>query len=372
MKIQMTETHAGSFKKLFTVGAAILVLTACASAPTAPDGAAAVRTKLTMLRTNAELASRAPIEIQAAELAVVAAEQPERDRVVARHLVLIADQKVDIAGAWAQSRLYEDQRAELSARSEAVRLDARTREADRARNDAANARTQASVARSDADAARSDTDFARQQAAIARNAASSAQSDANVARDQAASSRTAADVARDQAAMARNDANAARSATAVAQGQTSAARSDANAARNDADIARAEAADLQRQINELNAMVTERGLVVTLGDVLFETGNSELRGGTPNNLDKLAAFLNEFPDRTVVIEGHTDSVGDDTSNQNLSQRRADSVKNYLIMQRVVGSRMTAFGLGEGSPIADNASPTGRQQNRRVEVIISNQ
>lgn len=376
------QTIAGrtpQFRKLFTVGAAMLLMAACASTPTAPTGSAEVRSKLTMLRTNPELASRAPIEIQAAELAVTAAERPERDLAMARHLVLIADQKVDIASAWAQSRLYEDQRADLTARTEAVRLDARTREADRARNDAANARTQASVARNDASAARTDTDFARQQAAIARSAASSAQSDANVARGQAATARTDADVARDQAASARSTAdaaldqaamsraaaNAARNDTAIAQGQTSAARSDA-------DAARAETAELQRQINELNALVTDRGLVVTLGDVLFETGNSDLRGGTANNLDKLGAFLNRFDNRTVTIEGHTDSVGDDNSNQSLSQRRADSVKNYLVMQGVVGSRMTATGMGEGSPIASNESPTGRTQNRRVEVIISNE
>jgi outer membrane protein OmpA-like peptidoglycan-associated protein len=325
------------FRKLLIVTATMLLITACASAPRVPEGSADVRSRLTVLRTNPELASRAPIEIQAAELAVVAAETPQQDVDMARHLVLIADQKVEIAGAWAQSRLYEDQRADLSARSEAMRLDARTREADRARQDANTARNQAS-------SARSDTDFARQQAAIAQNAASTALA--------------VADTARDQAAAARNDA--------------SAARSDANVARNDAGVARAETAELQRQITELNAQITDRGLVVTLGDVLFETGNAQLRGGTPNNLDKLAAFLNRFETRTVMIEGHTDSVGSDISNMSLSQRRADSVQAYLVSQGVARSRISSDGKGEGSPVADNESPTGRQQNRRVEVIISNQ
>lgn len=332
------------FKKLITVATAMLLITACASAPTEPEGAAEVRSRLTSLRTNPELANRAPVEIQAAEMAVVAAERPQMESSMTRHLVLIADQKVEIAGAWAQSRLYEDQRADLSARSESMRLDARTREADRARLDASNARNQASAARSDANAARSNTDFAQQQASIAQSAASSALA--------------VADNARDQATAARNDATAARSA--------------ANLARNDADVARAETAELQRQISELNAEMTDRGLVVTLGDVLFETGNAQLRGGTPENLNKLVTFLNRFETRTVIIEGHTDSVGSDISNMSLSQRRADAVHSYLVRQGVATSRITAHGKGEGSPVADNNSSTGRQQNRRVEVIISNQ
>ena len=104
--------------------------------------------------------------------------------------------------------------------------------------------------------------------------------------------------------------------------------------------------------------------MVTLGDVLFATGRSELKGGTPGNLNKLATFLNQYP-------GHTDSVGSEDSNCGLSQRRADSVKSYLVSQSVASSRLAASGLGEVSPVASNDSDTGRQQNRRVEVIISN-
>ncbi len=364
MKTQVIGSKSLKGMKLMTLVIGLLLIAACASSPTAPDGAAEARAKLTLLRTNTELASRAPIEIQAAETAVAAAEQPQREYEVGRHLVLIADQKVDIAAAWAQSRLYEDQRAALSARSETMRLDARTREADRARIDAANARIQASDARSD-------SDFARRQAEAARNAASDAQYAATAARNQAATDRTAADIARDQAAMAQADANAARSATAVARDQAAGARLDANTARTDAEAARAETAELQRQISELNARETERGLVVTLGDVLFETGQSALRGGTPNNLNRLALFLNRFDTRTVVIEGHTDSVGTAASNLALSQRRADSVRTYLVNQGVSGSRIMASGQGQTLPIADNSTDTGRQQNRRVEVIISN-
>ncbi len=157
----------------------------------------------------------------------------------------------------------------------------------------------------------------------------------------------------------------------AARGDAAAARSEADASRQSADAARLEAEALQRQIAELNAKTTERGLVVTLGDVLFATGKSDLKGGAVSNLAKLAAFLNQYQDRTVIIEGYTDSVGGDDYNQGLSQRRADSVRAYLVQQGVSSVRLTAAGMGEGSPVAGNDTSTGRQQNRRVEVIIAN-
>ncbi|MES3006809.1 MAG: OmpA family protein [Pseudomonadota bacterium] len=371
MTARSTSKQSMGARKLLTLAAASLLLAACASSPRAPEGSAEVRSKLTSLRTNSELASRAPIEIQAAEVAVTAAERPQESNTQARHLVLIADQKVEIAQSWAQSRLLEDQREDLSTRTEAMRLDARTREADRARNDAANSRNQAQAARSDANSARNATDVARDQAAMARNdanasrrAADTAQDQTAVARSDANSARNAADVARDQAATARNDASAARSATSIALNQ-------ADRARQDTDAARAENEELQRQINDLNAQTTDRGLVVTLGDVLFETDKSDLRAGSLDHLDKLAVFLNRYEDRTVVIEGHTDSTGDATYNLNLSERRADSVRSYLANHGVDSSRLEASGKGEGSPITGNNSAIDRQQNRRVEVIIAN-
>lgn len=149
------------------------------------------------------------------------------------------------------------------------------------------------------------------------------------------------------------------------------AQDAAERARLDADMAREDSDALRRQIAELNAKETERGLVVTLGDMLFETGNSQLKGNAFANLSKLSAFLNQYPERTLVIEGHTDSVGNESSNQALSQRRADSVRQYLLQQGVASNRLTAFGKGENAPIASNDSVSGRALNRRVEVIIAN-
>ena len=138
----------------------------------------------------------------------------------------------------------------------------------------------------------------------------------------------------------------------------------------EADQAQRQNSQLQQQIDELNAKQTERGLVMTLGDLLFATGRSELRAGTANNLGKLAIFLGQHPERQVLIEGHTDNVGSEEMNLSLSQRRADSVMHYLTNQGVSPSRLGASGKGESMPVAGNESASGRQMNRRVEIIIS--
>lgn len=146
---------------------------------------------------------------------------------------------------------------------------------------------------------------------------------------------------------------------------------EADAAHMAAANSEQQAAELQRQIDVLQAKPTDRGLVVTLGDVLFDTGKASLKPGATSNLNKLVAFLNEYSDRTVLIEGYTDSVGSEDYNQGLSERRADSVKSYLAGQGIGSIRLSASGKGESEPVASNDSAAGRQQNRRVEVIISN-
>jgi outer membrane protein OmpA-like peptidoglycan-associated protein len=148
------------------------------------------------------------------------------------------------------------------------------------------------------------------------------------------------------------------------------ARADSDAQRAAADSARSDAEELKRQLEILQAQPTDRGLVLTLGDTLFATGRSELKSGATANLDRVTTFLNEYPKRTAAIEGYTDSVGSEEMNQSLSQRRADAVKNYLVRQGVGSARLTSEGRGEDAPVADNESAAGRQQNRRVEVVIS--
>ncbi len=156
----------------------------------------------------------------------------------------------------------------------------------------------------------------------------------------------------------------------VAKSDAVTARSDADAALLAANVSQQQASELQRQLEILQARPTDRGLVLTLGDTLFATGKSELKSGATANLDRLSAFMTEYPQRTAAIEGFTDSMGSEEYNQDLSQRRADSVKGYLVRQGVETSRLSSAGRGENSPVADNESAAGRQQNRRVEVIIS--
>ncbi|KMQ72841.1 OmpA family protein [Marinobacter subterrani] len=132
-----------------------------------------------------------------------------------------------------------------------------------------------------------------------------------------------------------------------------------------------EAEELQRQIDTLEAEATERGLVLTLGDVLFATGSAEIQGGTNQNLEKLVNFLKQYPDRQVLIEGHTDNVGSASFNLALSRQRAESVREFLISRGIESSRLSVSGYGFERPIASNDTATGRQQNRRVEVVIEN-
>lgn len=174
-----------------------------------------------------------------------------------------------------------------------------------------------------------------------------------------------------EADAAKLQAQAALEQAQTALGQAQAQQRLAQQATSEADRARAESEALKQQIAELNARPTDRGLVMTLGDVLFATGRAELQPGALNNLGKLVQFLNQYPERTLAIEGHTDNVGSDDLNLGLSQRRADSVQAFLVGQGVDSQRVSASGKGEGFPVASNDNVGGRQQNRRVEIVISN-
>jgi len=213
----------------------------------------------------------------------------------------MADRKVEIARAQAQTALAEDQRSVLTAQRESARLDARTHEADVAKGQVATARAEGAEQKVLAEQARSEADSARLVAASTEE----------------------------------------------------------------------QSAQLRLQMEALQAKPTDRGLVLTLGDVLFMSGRADLKTGATGHLSKLVTFLNQYPDRTVAIEGYTDSVGGEDYNQELSERRANSVKSYLARQGIGAARLSASGRGDSDPVAENDSAAGRQQNRRVEVIISN-
>lgn len=126
----------------------------------------------------------------------------------------------------------------------------------------------------------------------------------------------------------------------------------------------------EMQLRELNAQKTERGMVITLGDVLFRTNEADLDSGGMRNLQKLADFLKQYPQRRVLIEGYTDSTGSKSFNQDLSDRRASAVRTALTDMGISSDRIATRGYGEAYPVASNDTATNRQLNRRVEIILS--
>jgi outer membrane protein OmpA-like peptidoglycan-associated protein len=145
---------------------------------------------------------------------------------------------------------------------------------------------------------------------------------------------------------------------------------DTRASQAQAMSAQARAKSAKEQLAEMKAKPTDRGMVLTLGDVLFDTGRAELNPGAAHPLDQLAVFMKEHAQRTVAIEGYTDSVGSDALNHALSEKRAIAVKNGLTDRGVASNRVSARGMGEASPVASNDTAAGRQRNRRVEIVLS--
>jgi outer membrane protein OmpA-like peptidoglycan-associated protein/outer membrane murein-binding lipoprotein Lpp len=149
-----------------------------------------------------------------------------------------------------------------------------------------------------------------------------------------------------------------------------AAQQETANARNLAATMAGRAQELEQQVTDLQAQETERGLVLTLGAVLFETNKATLQSGSQRTVQKVAEFLNQYPERKILIEGFTDSQGSDSYNQKLSQDRAQAVRNELAKNGVSAQRIDIVGYGEEYPVASNDNAAGRQQNRRVEIVVS--
>lgn len=180
-----------------------------------------------------------------------------------------------------------------------------------------------------------------------------------------------------EADTAQRDAAAAQQATLSAQRDTALAEratADARSAATQAQQLTQEALErnrlLEERLRELDARPTPRGLVVTLGDVLFDVDHSALRPEGLLLVKRLALVLNEFPQRNALVEGHTDSTGSDDHNQALSSQRAEAVRSALLQQGVASPRISAQGYGESAPLSSNDTAAGRQMNRRVEIVLS--
>jgi outer membrane protein OmpA-like peptidoglycan-associated protein len=273
----------------------------------------------------------------------------------------------------------EDARSITVKRVEDERLAAeRQAAADReakAKADAENAekaKLEAELAAERAAREKAEAEAARVQALAQQQAAQAEAEKSRLAAEQAAREKAEADAAR---ANAEAQQAAARDQAAAAQAQAAAAQVEAEAARKAAAQAEADKAALRAQLlSQLNTILqtrdSARGLIVNMSDVLFDTGSYTLKPGAREKLAKISGIVLAHPGLNLQIEGHTDSVGGDEFNQNLSERRAGAVRDFLIDQGLGASTVGARGFGKTQPVATNDTAEGRQRNRRVEIVVN--
>ncbi len=294
-----------------------LLLGACASAPQAPAELVEARSTLRSAELDAGVLTHAPLELQKATASLNRAnalQDQGKSLAEISSAAYVASQQAKTAIAIAKAKTHD--------------LAIASAEVDRER-------TRADVLASKAERAQADSQTAQAQSSLARQQTSDAEQRTRAAQAQAA----------------------------TAQGLAAAAQASATSAQQQAEL-------LKQQLTALQATQTERGMLVTLGDVLFEFNRAEVKPGAQVSLRKLSDFLQQNPTRQILIEGHTDSIGSAASNNLLSRRRADAVDAALVGMGMAARRATAVGYGEDYPIADNATDTNRALNRRVEVYIA--
>jgi len=273
-----------------------------------------------------------------------------------------AGKKEIISAARQTVQFAEDARALAAQRQEQARIVAE-REAAAAQ---AKSEAEAKAAAEAAEAQRKAEEEAQRQAELAAAKQAQMKAEAEAA---AVKAKAEADAA---AAQAKAEADA---AAAKAQAEADALKAKEEAAKAEAERARKAADDLRAQLLDqfnriLETRETPRGLVVNLGDVLFDTGKYGLRPEAKEKLAKLSGIVLAHPGLNLAVEGHTDSVGSDKMNQTLSEKRAESVRSYLLDQGLAQDSVSSQGFGKSTPVADNTTAAGRRKNRRVEIIVS--
>ena len=317
---------------------AVAVLAGCSSLPASNSLLDQARNDYSNAQASPQVTNLAPGELKQASDSLDRANNAwtkREDNALVDHLAYVAKQQVAIAQETARQKAAELAVANASGERDRVRLDARTREADSAQRSAEYSQRQSEAAQRSAEAS-------QRQAVAERQAANNAQINAEVSQRQAAAERLAA-----------ND-----------------AQLNAQVARQQTQDAENRSRQLEAQLKDMEAKKTDRGMVITLGDVLFDTNRSQLKSGGMRNVQKLADFFNQYPQRKVMIEGFTDSIGSDSRNQELSDQRANSVRMALLGMGIGADRITSRGYGESYPVAGNDTVAGRQLNRRVEIIVS--
>lgn len=311
--------------------------------------------------------TKAEQQLRAAEEAYGRKSDKKAVEAAAREVVITAEEARVMAVKQkaeedAQAKIAADKKAaedrEAKARADAVAEAQRRLEAEQARKQAEAAQAEAVRMKQEAEKAAAEAARQKQEADQARAAALAQQQAAEAEAQKAANERATAQAAAEQAARDR----------AVAQ-------ADAEKARQAAAQAEAEKAQLRQQLlAQLNSILqtrdSARGLIVNMSDVLFDTGSFTLKPGAREKLAKISGVMLAHPGLTMQIEGHTDSVGGDDFNQQLSERRADSVRDFLAENGVPGTSITARGFGKTQPVASNDTSEGRQRNRRVELVVN--
>lgn len=312
----------------------VVVAVGCATSPKQDLALQQVSAQLEDLKNDQALAGYAPLALNEAERALRQAETATGSDTNRIHLIYMADRRIQVARAAAQAEQLNAEFQKLGEDRNAILVKASKAEAGQARRDAEQARMM-SQARAE-------------EAEMARRAAMEAQQrEANSARE--------AEQAAEEAQQAK--ALAASSAT------------EAQLARREADLAVEQADTLRRQLENLQLRQTESGVVVTLGDVLFESGQTQLLDEAMASLVEVVDLLQSEPGKSIRIEGHTDSTGDAETNLEISNLRANSVFEALVSLGVDRDRFSVAGMGEDFPIASNDTDGGRRQNRRVDVIL---
>lgn len=331
-----------------------LLLAGCATVPEKSERLERAHILYEQARSNPDIMSNAPVPMYEASQALQKVEQA-KDAAEKEHLAYLFEKKTQIAVAFAEQRIAESKRESLYKEKDKILLEAREHEI--------------AMIKREADRRAFEADKSRKEAEIKALELERSRGEAEVLARQAEKARKEAEAKTIEIEKAKSDAEAKALELERARKEAEAKTLEAELARLKAEEATAKRKELESEIAELKAMQTERGLILTLGDILFEFGKDALLIGAMDSIDRLSMFLNKYQNRNVLIEGHTDNVGSSTYNLGLSQRRANAVQSALILRGVSQSRITAKGFGESRPVASNTTPEGRQHNRRVEIII---